>query len=70
MGLRVEVTNADIAAARRLWEGAVSGDAPADRVQALRATATCGSSAPRRSRWPTTSVERGARPERLGRLHA
>lgn len=37
MGLRVEVTDADIAAARRLWERAVSDGAPEDRVTLLRA---------------------------------
>lgn len=37
MGLRVEVTDADIAAARRLWEQAVSTGASADRVALLRA---------------------------------
>ena len=35
--MRVEVTDADIAAARRLWEQAVSAGAPADRVALLRA---------------------------------
>jgi hypothetical protein len=35
--MRVEVTNADIAAARRLWELADSGDSSTDRVALLRA---------------------------------
>jgi hypothetical protein len=37
MDLRIEVNNADIAAARRLWEAAVEGDATVERVQLLRA---------------------------------
>ncbi|MBO3085795.1 hypothetical protein [Cellulomonas fengjieae] len=37
MDLRIDVTDADIRAARRLWEAAADGGATADRVQLLRA---------------------------------
>ena len=36
MELRIEVNNADIREARRLWEGAAEGDASAERVAMLK----------------------------------
>jgi hypothetical protein len=37
MCLRIEITAADIAAARRVWELASTGEGPAERVEQLRA---------------------------------